>query len=512
MEKYELVYKIEKNKNPLRLIGKEFFQRNKGFGNFIYQNKRYKLQDTIDITNFTETEIKFDLIFYKIIYDKSGMFKDCTSLLKCLIPDEQNKISYSKIINIPEEEGNLFDIYDNTNYSENPLYKTLTNMDSISISSISENSQLDSNSTFMKNYNNLNFISNKESKSFILTGMFHNCSSLISLPEISKWNIDKVSNLSGVFYNCSSLISLPDISNWNTDDVVYMEAIFYNCSSLISLPDISKWNISNVKDMSELFANCSSLKSLPDISKWNIKSIVNISKLFYNCSSIQRLPDISLWKTNINFDYIKWEKSHFVCHDIAPNRRDYYSNDIRDISGLFENCLSLKSLPDISNWNIKYVINISRLFYNCSSLISLPCISIWKTFHVEDISELFYNCSSLISVPNISIWNTYNLKKMNGLFYNCLSLSSLPNISRWHIKNVENIDNLFYNCSSLSSLPDISKWKTKKMINMNGVFTKCINLQSLPNISKWDLNNIKNMNNIFSDCLLLNYPLPDSIK
>ena len=485
MEKYELVYKIEKNKNPLRLIGKEFFQRNKGFGNFIYQNKRYKFQDTIDITNFTETEIKFDLIFYKIIYDKSGMFKDCTSLLKCLIPDEQNKISYSKIINIPEEEGNLFDIYDNTNYSENPLYKTLTNMDSISISSISENSQLDSNSTFMKNYNNLNIISNKESKLFILTGMFHNCSSLISLPEISKWNIDKVSNLSGVFYNCSSLISLPDISNWNTDDVVYMEAIFYNCSSLISLPDISKWNISNVKDMSELFANCSSLKSLPDISKWNIKSIVNISKLFYNCSSIQRLPDISLWKTNINFDYIKWEKSHFVCHDIAPNRRDYYSNDIRDISGLFENCLSLKSLPDISNWNIKYVINISRLFYNCSSLISLPYISKWNTFHVEDISELFYNCSSLISVPDISIWNTNNLKKMNGLFYNC---------------------------SSLSSLPDISEWNSKKLINMNGVFTKCINLQSLPNISKWDLNNIKNMNNIFSDCLLLNYPLPDSIK
>ena len=36
MEKYELIYKIDQNKNPLRLLGKEFFQRNKRFGNFIY--------------------------------------------------------------------------------------------------------------------------------------------------------------------------------------------------------------------------------------------------------------------------------------------------------------------------------------------------------------------------------------------------------------------------------------------------------------------------------------------
>ena len=367
MEKYELVYKIEKNKNPLRLIGKEFFQRNKGFGNFIYQNKRYKLQETVDIKNFKEIEIKIELIFYKIIYDKSGMFKDCESLLKCLIPDEQNKINYSKLINIPEEKGNLLDIYDNADYSENTLYKTLVNMESISIcSEISENSQRDSClSTFKKNYNNLNFISNKGETSFILTGMFHNCLSLISLPDIFKWNIDKVLDLSGIFYNCSSLVFLPDISKWNIEYVTHLKAIFYNCSSLISLPDISKWNTCNVEDMSELFANCSSLTSIPDISKWNN------------------------FKRKISY-------KHFTIN-------------IRDISDLFANCLSLKSLPDISEWHINFVKNISRLFYNCSSLISLPDISKWNTSNIEDISELFYNCSSLISLPNISIWHTYTV-------------------------------------------------------------------------------------------------------
>ena len=118
MERHELVYKIEQNKNPLRLLGKEFFQRNKGFGNFIYKNKRIKLQETINIKNIKENEIQLDLIFYNIIYDKSGMFKDCESLLKCLIPDDKKKFNHTKIINIPEEEGDLLDIYDNITFSE----------------------------------------------------------------------------------------------------------------------------------------------------------------------------------------------------------------------------------------------------------------------------------------------------------------------------------------------------------------------------------------------------------
>ena len=46
--------------------------------------------------------------------------------------------------------------------------------------------------------------------------------------------------------------------------------MFSYCSSLSSLPDISKWNTSKVNNMNDMFRYCSSLSSLPDISKWNI--------------------------------------------------------------------------------------------------------------------------------------------------------------------------------------------------------------------------------------------------
>ena len=49
---------------------------------------------------------------------------------------------------------------------------------------------------------------------------------------------------------------------------------------------------------------------------------------------------------------------------------------------LFVDCISLKSLPEISKWNTNNVIDIKSLFYGCKSLLSLPDISKWNTNNV----------------------------------------------------------------------------------------------------------------------------------
>ena len=48
-----------------------------------------------------------------------------------------------------------------------------------------------------------------------------------------------------------------------------MEFLFSKCSSLLYLPDISKWNLNNVKNINGMFSECSSLKGLSDISNWS---------------------------------------------------------------------------------------------------------------------------------------------------------------------------------------------------------------------------------------------------
>ena len=74
--------------------------------------------------------------------------------------------------------------------------------------------------------------------------MFYYCGSLLSLPDISKWNTYKVENMSHMFDECISLISIPNVSKWNTNNLIYTARIFYNCISLLILSDyfISKYD------------------------------------------------------------------------------------------------------------------------------------------------------------------------------------------------------------------------------------------------------------------------------
>ena len=40
--------------------------------------------------------------------------------------------------------------------------------------------------------------------------MFKDCYSLISLPDISKWNIDNVNNMEDIFKGCKDTLNIPD--------------------------------------------------------------------------------------------------------------------------------------------------------------------------------------------------------------------------------------------------------------------------------------------------------------
>ena len=66
--------------------------------------------------------------------------------------------------------------------------------------------------------------------------------------------------------------------------ITSMRCMFYNCSSLVSLPDISKWNTANVTDMRFMFYDCSSLKSFPDISKWKLNKELDKEDMFKGCN------------------------------------------------------------------------------------------------------------------------------------------------------------------------------------------------------------------------------------
>jgi len=350
-----------------------------------HQNKLIKLKDKID---FYKNEIEKIIQEYyknKIIDEPIKKLENDIIVIKLIIDSNYNNYFHYKIIeNFYKYMKRKYDINDQILIE----YKIESNKSSIKIFGF-------------------NFVKNNEGKCFIIyEDIIFELTEYFELKNKAKNNILKIKliginnvfNMSDMFYNCNSLISLPDISKWNTNNATNMSYMFYNCSSLISLPDISKWNTSNVIGMSWMFYNCSLLISLPDISKWNTNNVTYMSRMFYNCSSLISLPDISKWNTNYvtNMDY------------------------------MFYNCTSLISLPDIEIWNTSNVFNMSYIFYNCSSLISLPDISKWNINNDTNMSYMFYNCSSLISLPDISKWNTNN--DMSDMFSNCFSLIHLNDI------------------------------------------------------------------------------------
>ena len=72
----------------------------------------------------------------------------------------------------------------------------------------------------------------------------------------------EIKDMSYMFYNCTSLISVTDLSYWNTYSVTNMSYMFYNCINLKSLEVIASWDISNVTDVSYMFYNCQSIREI----------------------------------------------------------------------------------------------------------------------------------------------------------------------------------------------------------------------------------------------------------
>ena len=298
-----------------------------------------------------------------------------------------------------------------------------------------------------KSLNNL--IKNKDVSISNLRFMFYDCSSLVYISGISRWDISKCTDISGLFEKCASLESIPDISNWNTQNIQIAARIFSGCSALKSLPDISKWKMNNVNDIRYIFKGCSNLKSLPDISKWNTSKVTNMSDLFSECTILESLPDISKW-------------------NVA---------NVKRIPFLFSKCRNLRSIPDLSKWKPDKIIDINNLFNGCSFINSIPDISNWNTNKVINMSFIFNECKYLETLPDISKWNTSKVKNMSYIFSGCLYLKSLPDISGWDTKQVTNLSYMFNKCSSLSSLPNITKWNTENVKNMSYIFSECESLK-----------------------------------
>ena len=270
--------------------------------------------------------------------------------------------------------------------------------------------------------------------------------------------------------------------------------------------EIKLKQVNNINDISYMFAGCKKLVSIDNLNL-NTENVTDMSGIFNECEIITSLPDISGWNTS---NVIKMNNMFSFCEKLIeiPDISKWDTTNVIDISNLFNRCKSLETLTDISKWNTENITNLESVFNYCSNLKSLPDISKWNVKNVTNISKMFRFCKSLESLPDISKWNLDKITEINKMFQGCISLSAIPDISNWNISNISNLKYMFNYCESITSLPDISKWNTSNINDMSYLFYSCKNLLNMPDISKWDTKNVTNMRGLFCCCESLT-SLPD---
>ena len=221
-----MLYKTENINGNLRILGEYFCRNNKNKGKLIINNKKTSLKEFIEITNIKEKRIKIKMIINKNLYAKNHMFNNCNSLLELTVSnnlEDMENFDNSEINNFKFEK-NEFD--NKLEKGGEIIYENESNNESIEL--IEDYFEIDKDIDIFQEKNN-NYLSEIKRD----TKENEEDSSLIDFMKLfeSQYNY---SNLKYLFYKCSSLSSLPDISKWNTNNVTDMSSMFYDCYSLLN--------------------------------------------------------------------------------------------------------------------------------------------------------------------------------------------------------------------------------------------------------------------------------------
>ena len=82
---------------------------------------------------------------------------------------------------------------------------------------------------------------------------------------------------------------------------------------------------------------------------------------------------------------------------------------------------------------------------------------------------MFFKCKKLKSIGDISEWDMSKVEDMLGMFYDCEKFNQ--DLSGWNISKCTNMFCMFYGCKSFNQ--DLSDWEVPNVINRLYMFDKC---------------------------------------
>ena len=479
-----VTYYINDNddKKSVRIFGKEFVTNNKSNIKLLIDGEENTLSEFYTFKQRGENTIQ--IIILNELQNLSYMFSHCSSLFSI---EGLKNLNTNNVINT----SNMFEGCSMLNH--------INALKNWNVNNVKEMSKMFFNCSSLKS---IDFLKNWDMRNVEnISDMFSGCNSLESIDALKNWEINNLKNISDLFGNCYSIKSIKALKNWKTFSIKNTSFMFYNCINLISINSLKNWDTQNIENSSSMFSCCSSLKSIDALRNWNTKNLIDISNMFSGCSSIESIDCLKNWNTE---NIIDFSGLFFGCSSLNNiNALRYWdTGSVMYTFDMFSGCSSLISIEPLKNWiwNINKITNMSNMFANCSSIKTLEALRFWNVEFVENISSMFSGCSSIISVDPLINWKVENIQDSSAMFSNCSSLKSIDALSNWKMKNVQNTSCMFMNCTSLSSLEPLKKWNMNEVVAASAMFAGCNKLETIDDLKEWDIKNMIDLTGIFSYC------------
>jgi hypothetical protein len=191
--------------------------------------------------------------------------------------------------------------------------------------------------------------------------MFKGIKNLKSAVMVNSTSDINILSMIGTFENCE-LLDTFIIKGFNTKNVRSLNKLFYHTSLCNLKLDI---DLSNVEDASFMLSKT----YLEEISllDFNMNNLKNMSYMFYSSNSL-RLVKLTGMSKKVE------DMSHIFDSCQLLNEIDLYginTRNVKNMSGMFKDCISLSIIYEIENIDTTYVNDMSYMFKGCSLLDSL---------------------------------------------------------------------------------------------------------------------------------------------
>jgi endonuclease/exonuclease/phosphatase family metal-dependent hydrolase len=323
--------------------------------------------------------------------------------------------------------------------------------------------------------------------------MFYGCTSLTQAPEL------KVTNLSDycfgyMFKNCTNLVQIPElpIASMSTGS---FSGMFENCTSLEIAPELPATTLSS-SCYSSMFRGCTSLEIAPELPATTLSSSCYYS-MFAGCTSLTTAPEIKAQSTAEHCCYEMFygctslEKAYNLLATALTNYC-YYS--------MFYGCTSLETAPEIKGETLSYYC-CEYMFTGCTSLIQAPSILPAETLYNSCYYCMFSGCTSLTQAPELPATTLAN-SCYSYMFSDCTSLIQAPSLPAETLYN-SCYSSMFSGCTSLTQAPELPATILAKSCYYS-MFSGCTSLTKAPELLATTLVNYCYYY-MFDGCSSLNY-------